>query len=176
MQAARSLRERPDLVELRAYHQVRGNPGFDAFLALEECARVRTMRGDYDGAIRALLDGVHFARLEMVRGDDDAAQGAAIVFGRKLGEAMIRAHRAEEALGVLFEALNLTAPKEIGRALVLEQIAVAYGERGRPTDAMRQLDEAIRIATDQRDGAIVSRLEGLRSGLEAIAPREALSH
>src|SRR5262249_55077075 len=67
--AARSGAE----VELRAFHAVLGQPDFQAFLLSEEAAKLRSARGDDEGAIAILTRGLDAARTQGMRGDLAAA-------------------------------------------------------------------------------------------------------
>jgi tetratricopeptide (TPR) repeat protein len=155
--AASALESTRDMVELRAFHAVRGQAGLDAFLLLEEAANLRTMRGDIEGAITVLYDAVRAAKREMTRGEGDLAASAYVVFGRKLSSTLLAAGRLDEAHGVLAETLEATAPNDVSRALVDEQLAIIAQHHGRIDEAKRMWNEALSIAEQRTDYSLVQR-------------------
>ncbi len=144
-------------IERRAYHAIRGRPDFEAFLLLEECARRRTAHGDDEGAIAALQDGLAAARAGMMRGDVEATSGC-LVFGHKLGEALLQAGRLDEAMGVLSEILDLAGPNDLERALTLEQLALVAERRDRSAEAEARRREALVIADKLGNRELAERL------------------
>jgi tetratricopeptide (TPR) repeat protein len=154
---ADALQNTRDLVELRAYHAVRGEVSLDTFLLLEEAAGLRSMRGDVDGAIAVLHDAVQAARAQMTQGEEELAASAYGVFSRKLAAALLGAGRLEEASGVLAEVLGTTDPEDVSRALVLEQLAILAQHRGRTEEARRRFSEALSIAERRADYSLVQR-------------------
>jgi serine/threonine-protein kinase len=154
---ADALQNTRELVELRAFHAVRGAISLDTFLLLEEAAGLRSMRGDVDGAIAVLHDAVQAARAEMSQGDEELSTSAYGVFSRKLAAALLAAGRLDEASGVLAEVLGTTDPDDVSRALVLEQLAILAQHRGRPDEARRRFSEALSIAERRADYSLVRR-------------------
>ncbi|NUQ74386.1 MAG: protein kinase [Polyangiaceae bacterium] len=150
------LQNARDLVELRAYHAVRGALGLDTFLLLEEAAGLRMSRGDIDGAIALLHDAVHAAHAEMARGEELSASAYG-VFGRKLAAALLSAGKLDEAAGVLGEVLGTTGAEDVSRALVLEQLAILAQHRGHSDEARRRFSEALSIAERRADYSLVQR-------------------
>jgi serine/threonine-protein kinase len=156
--AADALALRHDLLELRAYHALRGRPDFQAFMMQEEAAHLRTARGDDRGAIAALWDAVNVARGLFVRGELEAASVALSVFGRKLATALANDGELDKAEAVLGEVLDMAAPADTSRALLLEQIAALAQLRGKPEEALERRREALRIAEQCGDADLAERL------------------
>ena len=129
-------------LELRAYHAVRGNPDFEAFLLVEESARLRLLRGDHEAAIAALWDGMYAARSLVSKGEAEAAASAWIVFGRKLAAIQIDLGRYHEARTILNEIAERIHEGEATRIEILEQLAEVAHHLERPDEAQRLLLEA----------------------------------
>jgi hypothetical protein len=156
-------------VELRAHHAARGNADFEAFLLVEEAARLRTLRGDDDGAVVMLSGGLEAAVTRGSRGDI-MAQSAQAVFARKLGAALVAARRATEAIELLevtMRARGLAATEE---ALILEQLAFAYAMSGKPEQSARRRRDAITSAERSGDAALAARLKTPQSPAEERPP------
>jgi serine/threonine protein kinase/CheY-like chemotaxis protein/DNA-binding MarR family transcriptional regulator len=163
--AAHQIRNAREMCELRAFHAIHGAADFEAFLLLEDVARIRSARGDDDGAIAALSRAVTAARTQVMRGETEAASAALGVFGRKLAAALVAADRIDEAQGVLDEVLDVAGPKELTRAAVLEQLATVAELRGRTEDADRRRREALVIAERTDDQKLKDRLrDAIQSG------------
>lgn len=156
---AESLADADGPVELRAYHAVRGRPDFEAFLLVEETARLRMLRGDDEGAVAALQAGLSAARELLRRGELESATSAIAVFARKLTGPLLALDRPDEAHAALADALALVERNDATRALLLEQLAAVARHRGRRDDAERLRAEAHALATRQGDTAIAERLE-----------------
>jgi hypothetical protein len=147
----------PGSQEARAHHAICGRPDFEAFFLVEQAAQLRTRRGDDEGAIAALYDGVRGARAQLMTDEGDAATSALLVFSRKLGEALIAIGRADEAYGVLSEAAD-HADVGTNRALLLHQLARACELRDRPKEAQELRTEAAGIASQSGDALLAARL------------------
>lgn len=156
--AARELEGSRDLIELRAFHAIHGIADFEAFLLIEESARLRAARGDKQGVIRALSQAVVAARHEWSKDGSEGASTALEVFGRKLATALVASGRLEQAQGVLDEILNTTEPKDLARATLLEQCAQVSELRGRRDHAERLRQEALEIAERLADRKLAKRL------------------
>jgi serine/threonine-protein kinase len=156
--AAEALAVHREQVELRAYHAIRGRADFEAFLMLEEAARMRTTRGDDQGAIAALWTAVHTARAHMARGEVETASTALNVFGRKLATALANEGSLNMAKAVLDEVLDATAPADASRSLLLEQAAALAQLRGDPEEALLRRREALRLAERSGDTNVAERL------------------
>ena len=164
----------PSTVELRAYHALRGEPSFEMFLLVENAARERTRCGSDEATIALLWDGIRVAREHELRGDAEAqvAISARVVFGRKLGEALVRSGRLDQAQGVLAEVLELAPQRDSARAQVLEGLATIAHNRGRADEADKRRAEASMIADYAGDRELAARLRGPMPRLETRPPRK----
>jgi hypothetical protein len=127
--AAAALGDAP--VELRAHHVVRGEPGFSAFLLVEESARLRSQRGDLEGAIAMLTASMRAARTLLLRGEVEAAISALGTFGHKLAAALLSAGRTEEAREVLTELTARLPEDDPARARATDELARIDASRPR---------------------------------------------
>jgi hypothetical protein len=159
--AAETISQRPSDIEVRALHAVRGQPDFEAFLLVEEAARLRTTRGDDDGAILMLLEGFEAARSQGMR-SELAAASAEAVFTRKLGTALLNARRFEEAIHFLQKTLEKPDDRLAERALILEQLAIALTGCGRGDEAARRRKEAHALAEKIGDRTLLQRFKAER--------------
>ncbi len=164
----------PSTVELRAFHALRGEPTFETFLLVENAARERARCGSDDATIALLWDGIRVAREHELRGDAEAqvAISARIVFGRKLGEALVRSGRLDQAQGVLAELLELAPQRDSARAQVLEGLATIAYNRGRDDEADQRRSEASMIADYAGDRELADRLREPMKRLESRPPRK----
>jgi hypothetical protein len=167
--AAESLVGAPLSVELQAYHALRGRPDLESFMLVEESARLRQQIGDEDGVIATLGEGLRAARAGVLRGEAESTSGL-VVFGHKLGTALVNAGRLDEAMGVLTETLDIVGPHDIERALILEQLAVVAESRSRHSEGESRRREAIGIAERLGNRALVDRLRR-SSARPATRPR-----
>ncbi len=174
--AADLLEESGGSTELYAYHAIRGRPDLGAFLVVEECARLRQSRGDLDGAIDVLREGMDAARHLMMRGDMETATTGLAIFGRKLGTVLLKAGRIDEAQGVLLETLDLTSPVSSARALVLEQLGVAAQLRRHSDKARSLFTDSAALARQLDDAPLMARLNELLLGLDAPSSFEISKH
>ncbi len=164
----------PSTVELRAFHALRGEPSFETFLLVENAARERTRCGSDEATIALLLDGIRAARDHELRGDAEAqvAISARVVFGRKLGEALVRSGRLDQAQGVLAEILELAPQRDVARAHVLERLAAIAWNRGRSEEADQRRAEASMIADYAGDRDLSDRLRAPMARIETRPPRK----
>ncbi len=164
----------PSTVELRAYHALRGEPSFETFLLVENAARERVRCGSDEATVALLWDGIRVARLHELRGDAEAqvAVSARVVFGRKLGEALARLGRLDQAQGVLGEVLELAPHRDSTRAQVLEGLATIAHSRGRDDEAGKRRAEASMIADYAGDRELSARLRVPLRKLETRPPRK----
>ncbi len=133
-------------LEARAQHAYFCQEAFQALLLLEQVADRATGRGDPSTEVLALRRCLEIARQEISRGELDDPLRAVLIFSRKLGASLTRAGDFADAEGVLREALDLAGPASEDRAKVLGALAhVAHGRRRAP-EALRCLEEAIRVA------------------------------
>jgi serine/threonine protein kinase len=142
-------------VERRAYHRIRTRPNLETFMLVERTVRLRTLRGDDEGAIAALSDGYFVARTSAARGDADGHGWQA--FGRKLAAALLRAGRNDQANGLLLEVLETLGPTDHARVPVLEDLASIAQARGKLEDAERWRREASQVPQSSRPSSRVAR-------------------
>jgi hypothetical protein len=140
-----------------AYHAVQGRPDVEAFLLVDEAARVRKLRKDHDGAVAILRLGLEAARTRLVQGDRDAVKPLA-VFGRKVGGALLDGGRLDEAHTALGEALALADLPELERALLLEQLAALENTRGRSAESDRLRNECLEAAERCGETGLIARV------------------
>jgi hypothetical protein len=176
---ARALGAVPDepfTAELRAFHALRAEPTFETFMLVEQAAGVRARCGTDEAVVQLLHDALSVAREHELRGDAEAqvAVSARIVFGRKLGEALLKAGQLDQAYGVLRETLELTPPRDPVRAHVLERLAMLALHRGREAEADERRAEALAIADRGTDRELVERLRGPVPRIETKPPRRAI--
>lgn len=168
----------PAFLELRAYHAIRGDADFAAFLDMEAVATLRSRHGDAEGAIAALSQAVTTARDHIVRGDSGTGSAALGVFGRKLAAAHIVEGRLDEARGALIEILSVCGSADMARAAVLEMLASVAHLEGDAEEARRRWTDALGIASSCGDANAIERLRAfLRAGVfpekrRALRPAE----
>lgn len=144
-------------LELHAFHAVKGRPDVEAFMLLEEVARVRRQRQDNEGVAAALRLGLDAAHTALGTDEPSAAKPVA-VFGRKLGGVLVDLGRLDEAHTVLSEALALSGLRELDRALLLEQLATVETARGRAQEAERLRGACLEAAERCGDSDIIARV------------------
>ncbi len=154
-------------VELRAHHAIRGEPGFEAFLLVDEAASLRLALGDHDGSVRLLSDALQAVRSEYARGNVEVADAGWVTFGLKLGSALLGIGSADQADAVLRETLEHTASESESRARVMADLAVVALQRNSELQAEDLRRSALLIA--QRVGA-TTLADRLREPLEAPPP------
>jgi serine/threonine-protein kinase len=167
LRAAAALEGSEQATELRAYHAIRGNPDFEAFMLVEQAATLRNQRGDADGEVAALNDGFDRSRRQVIRGDFDAAASAWQVFGRKLAFGLSRSGKLDQAHGILLELLDGTAPGDKSSVAILSQLATLEDQRGRPEEAKKRRDEVARAAIAEQTPASSRQSRRRLKGLEA---------
>ena len=150
-------------IEVRALHAYYAQDPFRALLLLEQVADRAAARADTGSEILALRRGLELARFEISRGELDDPLGAMLIFGRKLGTALVRAGDFADAEGVLREALDVAGPSSADRARVLGALAQVAQSRKRPAEALGYIEQAIEVA--RRSGAhdLVSLLTDTRA-------------
>jgi serine/threonine-protein kinase len=150
-------------IEVRALHAYYAQDPVRALLLLEQVADRAAARADTGSEILALRRGLELARFEISRGELDDPLGAMLIFGRKLGTALVRAGDFADAEGVLREALDVAGPSSADRARVLGALAQVAQSRKRPAEALGYIEQAIEVA--RRSGAhdLVSLLTDTRA-------------
>jgi serine/threonine protein kinase len=153
-------------IERQAYHLLRARPTFKAFMLVEQAVRLRTLRGDEEGAVAALSDAYSVSRTCATRGEADA--NGWHVFGRKLAAALHRIGRTDQANGLLVEVLQNLGPTDYARAPVLEELASIATSRGKQGEAERWQREAAMLS--ERPRAPASRASNAPRGSNGKPP------
>jgi hypothetical protein len=174
--ALAAVADEPFTAELRAHHALRAEQTFETFMVVEQAAEVRVRCGDDEAVVHLLRDALSVAREQELRGDSEAqvAVSARLVFGRKLGDALIKVGRLDQAYGVLRETLELALARDPVRALVLERLAMIAYHRGRQAEAEERRAEALAIADRGSDRELVERLRAPTPRIESRPQRRAL--
>jgi serine/threonine-protein kinase len=128
-------------LEVRAWHALEAGRGLEALFLLESVARTARLRGDDAGAIRALRSGYDFSRRAHRTHGVDEPQHAALVFGRKLGEALFDVGHLAEAKSLFQEVLTLA--DDHSAVDVLRGLARIARAENRSGEAQAFLQEAI---------------------------------
>ena len=157
--AADLLEERGAPVEVRASLALEAGRGLEALFLLECVARTAKLRGDDAQAIRALRRGYEFARTARSEEGIEEPDHAVVVFGRKLGEALLDAGRLPEAKNMLREVLELADAQ--GAVDVLRGLARVARAENRSGEAQAFLQEAITQARRSGKTEILDSLEQL---------------
>jgi hypothetical protein len=143
------------VLELRAYHAVRARAGDEAVKLVEGTSRLRTSRGDDDGAIASLEAGFSATRRWAARGDWEGASWAFVRLGTQLAERLVAVGREGQAHGVAVEVLQALGPGARSRAPLLEILSRVASARGKHGEAARLMREA-EIAVDEEDDSRAS--------------------
>jgi hypothetical protein len=149
--AAEALVGKPYVLELRAFHAIRGRSDLEAFVLLDRTATLRASWGDEEGARWALSDGFMAARAMTARGEVEATEPLR-AFGRKLADVLVARGEFDQAHGVLTEALVSVAPRDPVRIPILEQLAGVEHRRGRVEEARRIRTEIEVFAAEKPSG------------------------
>jgi serine/threonine-protein kinase len=153
---------RPDApIEVRAREAVHAGSAFEALSLLDALSARRSAHGDLGGAVLALRQALDVSRRELHRGELDDADGAVLIFSRKLAEALADQEHWADAEGVLREALGAAPPTSPHRAHLLCVLARVADARQHPADARRYLDEAMRVARQSDARTLLPILERL---------------
>ena len=86
-----------------------------------------------------------------------------LIFGRKLGAALVNAGDLADAEGVLQEALDIAGPSGTDRAQVLGELARVAHSRHRAEEALGYIDRAIELARASGATELVKSFSGVRS-------------
>jgi serine/threonine-protein kinase len=144
--AVRVYEKREAPIEARALHAYYAQDTLEALLLLEQVAERALARDDVAAGVDALRRALELARQDVYRGELDDPLKAVAIFGRKLGDALIRGGAFSDAEGVLRECLHVAGPTGAERAHLLASLArVAHG-RERASEAFEYIDEAIEVA------------------------------
>jgi serine/threonine-protein kinase len=139
----------PRPVEVDAQHACGAGQSFEALMLLERVATRSAVCGDFDGAVRALRQGLELGREEIVRGEIDDPVGATLWFSCRLGDVLALDGDLRNADGVLREALDQAGPASGLRPRILASLAHVCHQRGRSAQARELLDEAHRLAAER---------------------------
>lgn len=140
-----ALRASRSPVELVAHHRAAGEGGLQAFLALEQAARLRMAYGDDEGGLSLLSEGLRLARGAYLNGDEDA-ENAWAIFVEQLASALVRLGRADGAAGAFVEILEVLEPTDPQRARMLAGLARTALARGRQAEAEARFIDGIAVA------------------------------
>ncbi|HRI65274.1 MAG TPA: protein kinase [Polyangium sp.] len=149
-------------LEVRAQHAQYAQDSLEALMLLERVADRASERGDSEGAILALRQGLELARREMFRGELDDPEKAVLIFSRKLGEVLATSGAYTDADGVLREALDLAGPSGVDRAWILGVLAHVAHRRDRGKDALTFYSQALENAKGNGASDLVASLEKMR--------------
>jgi serine/threonine-protein kinase len=149
--AAEMLAASREDFERYAHHAIRGSADGAAMQAVRRVAEARARRGDDEGSIAALHDGLSTARALTARGDGDATSSGWVAFACDLAETLARAGHADQAHGILVEVLESLGPDDRGRVAPLELLARVAMMRNRVEDAARWRSEAEAAAAMEAD-------------------------
>lgn len=162
-------------LEARAQLSYYAEDTFQALLLLERVAERAAQRGDADTEILALRRGLELGRIEISRGELDDPMRAVAIFSRKLGAALTRAGNLTDAEGILREALDYASPTGAERAQLQAALGQVARERGRPQEALQQMDLAIDAAKQAGASDLVAAFRMTRDSWSAKPPIEPLS-
>src|SRR5690606_22818217 len=121
--AARLYRQDGAPLEVLAEHAAFSRDPVMALALLEQAAAQAEKRGDALAATNLRSRGLEIARVEIFRGELEDPMRALVIFGKKLGAALLRRGHLTDAKGVLVEALDSTTPVDSDRAEILTQLA-----------------------------------------------------
>src|SRR6185436_13515814 len=160
--AVRVHEKREAPIEARALHAYYAQDTLEALLLLEQVAERALARDDVSAGVDALRHALELARADVYRGELDDPMKALAIFGRKLGDALIRSGAYSDAEGVLREALHVAGPTGAERAHLLASLArVAHG-RERSEEAFGFIDVAIEVARRSGSHELLSSLTSTR--------------
>ncbi len=138
--------ERNAPVGILAHHAIRGIPDMRSYTLADKHVRSLLAENDDVGAVAFASEVVSCLRTQVMQGDTELAPRAWLSFGRTLAGTLMNLERFDDAAGVLKEILELPEPREVLRALILEQLAIVENHRQRPGLAEQFRREAIRVA------------------------------
>jgi serine/threonine-protein kinase len=152
------------------YTVVRGGSGIDAIHRLEQRALSALSAGDREGAARFLTDGVTRARaLE----DDElghVAATAVATMGCRLAALLQEDGKLVECRSLLTDVLAAKNLRLGARALLLEQLARTHLAMGARDAAEHARIDALLLAVNAGDDALLARLEALERSTSLAPP------
>jgi serine/threonine protein kinase len=140
-------------------HANPGEPSFWVLQELESEATLAMTRRRWKVAIEKLRHGIDAATALARDGQPELGAAALTAFGRRMGEALRRDGRHEEALGVLRNVLGHAPEGNLTRALLLEELGLNAALAGRTGDALGAWLDAAEIARACGNTAVEERLE-----------------
>ena len=148
-------------LEVRARQAMHGGSTFEALALLDALSARRTAHGDLSGSVSALKHALDLARRDLTRGELDDPVEAALIFARKLAEALAACEQWVDAEGILHEALGNAPPMSEHRARLLGVLAHVASARQRTSEARRYIHEAMRVARQSDARELLPILERL---------------
>jgi len=158
-------------VEVRAIHAAHAHDVFHALVLLETVGDRALARGDGLSAVRALRRALDLARRDLSRGHLGEAEGAVVIFARKLGEALMLCGDVIEAEGVLREGLGVAMRGSIEQLRLDGVLARILQERRRFLEAQRLLDAGIDTAQRRGYRVVAADLLAIQAEIHAAALR-----
>ncbi len=146
------VEERSIPIEVRAWMTFHAERNLEAMFLLEQVADRAAARGDDEASIEALRLALDAARLDCRADAERRPSEAVLVFGRKLGDALLRAGRLVEADSLLRELIDLVGPDSPDGMLI-----------------MRGLARVARAESQSGEGHVVQ--AGASGGRQAVATR-----
>lgn len=134
------LRELP--LEVRAQQSYLAELEMEAMFLFEQVADRATQRGDDLGAIEALRKGLEAAKRDCACGSEDRPMETVLVFGRKLGDALLRSGQLAEADSLLREMLELAGPESPEGVHILRGLARVERAEARSGEAHPMVSDA----------------------------------
>jgi serine/threonine-protein kinase len=128
-------------LEVRALAAAAAGRRLEALLLLDTVAVLAEGRGDAEGGIHALRLAFDTSRVVVLSQDDEALR-TTLLFGRRLGEALLASGRLREADLLLREVLELSGPAHPDAVEILGGLAQVAMASDRRHDARAFLDEA----------------------------------
>jgi serine/threonine-protein kinase len=151
-------------LEVVALHATLAEDAFEGLVLMEQVADRALARGDAAGAALALRRGLDLASRQMGRNGLDDARDAVLIFARKLGEALARDGRVEEAAAQLEQALESAPKRGLERARILRALATVAFQRDRGGEAARWLEEARELAARSGAHELVASIDDMQRG------------
>jgi len=134
-------------IEVSARLAFQAERDIEAMFLLEQVAERAMIRGDDDGCIDALRCGLVAAQRESSRGEGERLSESVLVFGRKLGDALLRAGHLAEADALLRGLIDVVGPDSPDGLQIMKGIArVERAERqsGEGHSLLEPEDDAIK--------------------------------
>jgi serine/threonine-protein kinase len=131
-------------IEVRAMLAYQAELDMEAMFLSEQVAERAAQRGDDDGAIEALRMGLDAAKREASRGDCEEPSASILVFGRKLGDTLLRAGRLGSVDALLRELVEVVKPDSPEGLQILRGLARLERAEARSGEAHQVLPPSTR--------------------------------